>query len=208
MIRSWHLAVFSWTSNCDEADIMIPIKKRTEPRELAAYRQLEGATYQNMHGAPTERRKKDGSNITVYEVVLHRLMEEQGHLCAYCMRRIPEKRGLPRATARRKNRELMLNPLKPESLTGISYRSDGTIFSLDPKVDEQLNNVLNLNCEQLQMADCRKAALQTLVREIKKRYPTGEIKTYCRKQLELYQEHMQYKTPYVGVLIDWLKKHT
>lgn len=227
---------------------MIPIKKRTEPHELAVYRQLEDATYQNMHGAPTGRKKEDGSSETVYEAVLDQLMDEQGHLCAYCMRRIPEKRGWPRATiehvlpqsksesqkaldyqnmlavcsgnrnadsdhaktcdARRKNRDLILNPLKAETLKGISYRSDGTIFSTDLNVDGQLNDVLNLNCEQLQMADCRKAALQTLLQEIQKKHPTGEIKTYCRKQLELYQESMQYKTPYVGILIDWLKKHT
>lgn len=31
-------------------------------------------------------------------VVLESLMEEQGHLCAYCMRKIPLKKGNPTAT--------------------------------------------------------------------------------------------------------------
>lgn len=227
---------------------MIAIRKGREPHELAVYRQLPYSTYQNMHGAPTGRKNVDGSNETVYEAVLDKLIEEQGHLCAYCMRRIPEKRGLPRATiehiipqsksdfqkaldygnmlavcsgnrnalsdndktcdARRKNRRLDLNPLKPETLNGIEYKRDGTIFSADQEIDKQLNDVLNLNCRSLQLADCRKSALQTLIKEVQKKYPTGDIKEYCRKQLRLYEEQVQYKTPYVGILIYWLEKHT
>lgn len=227
---------------------MIGIRKKKEPHELAAYRQLPDATYQDMHGAPTGKKNADGSMETVYEAVLNKLIEEQGHLCAYCMRRIPEKRGWPRATiehivpqsesdclkaldyrnmlavcsgnrtaesdndktcdARRKNRNLDLNPLKPETLNGIKYERDGTIFSDDRSINDQLNDVLNLNCKSLQLADCRKGALQTLLKEIKKRYPTGDIREYCQKQLKIYEEHIQYKTPYVGILIDWLEKHT
>jgi len=227
---------------------MIEIKKGREPRALAVYRQKPDATYQDMHGAPTGRKNEDGSPETVYDVVLNRLMEEQGHLCAYCMRRIPEKKGWPRATiehiaaqsksdnqsaldyknmlavcsgnrnagsddgktcdARRKNRDLDLNPLKPETLESIEYRHNGIIFSADQEINRQLNDVLNLNCKSLQLADCRKRALQKLINEIQKKYPEGDIKEYCKKQLKKYQEQEQYKVPYVGILIDWLKKHT
>lgn len=34
---------------------MIWIQKKREPRELTEYRQLPHASYQDMHGAPTEK---------------------------------------------------------------------------------------------------------------------------------------------------------
>ena len=61
---------------------MIEIKKGREPKELVEYRQSPEASYENMD-----------SNLKT--IVLNQLMREQGHLCAYCMRRIPEKRKLP-----------------------------------------------------------------------------------------------------------------
>lgn len=64
---------------------MIEIKKSKEPNELLTYRLQEYASYKDM---PSD----------IKEVVLDSLMEEQGHLCAYCMRRIPVKNGHPTAT--------------------------------------------------------------------------------------------------------------
>jgi uncharacterized protein (TIGR02646 family) len=62
---------------------MIEIKKGKEPEKLLLYRQQEGASYEQMD--------KD-----VKDDLLNKLMEEQGHICAYCMRRIPESRKLPK----------------------------------------------------------------------------------------------------------------
>lgn len=61
---------------------MIEIKKGREPEKLLRYRQQKGASYEQMD--------KD-----VKDDLLQKLLEEQGHICAYCMRRIPEKRKLP-----------------------------------------------------------------------------------------------------------------
>ena len=77
---------------------MIEIKKHREPQALTEYRKDPTATYQNMHGAPTGRVDSEGKKIDVYRVVLKSLMEEQGYLCAYCMRRIPERHGKIRAS--------------------------------------------------------------------------------------------------------------
>lgn len=70
---------------------MIWIQKKREPCELTEYRQLPHASYQDMHGAPTKRTAPDGSHKDVYSVVLNSLMQEQSYICAYCMRRIPER---------------------------------------------------------------------------------------------------------------------
>ena len=59
---------------------MIEIKKGKEPYELLSYRKKARANYDNMDCKQT---------------VLESLMREQGYLCAYCMRRIPEERELP-----------------------------------------------------------------------------------------------------------------
>ena len=61
---------------------MIQIKKGREPDKLLQYRQQENASYEQMD--------KD-----VKEELLDRLLQEQGHLCAYCMSKIPETRELP-----------------------------------------------------------------------------------------------------------------
>lgn len=64
---------------------MIEIKKSREPNELLTYRLQDYSSYNNM---PSD----------IKAIVLEKLMEEQGHLCAYCMRRIPLKKGIIKAT--------------------------------------------------------------------------------------------------------------
>lgn len=64
---------------------MIEIKKGREPGELIAYRKSKCASYEDM-------------SSSVKKVVLDALMQEQGHLCAYCMRKIPQTDGAPPAS--------------------------------------------------------------------------------------------------------------
>ena len=59
---------------------MIPIKKQNEPRELLEYKKQIGAHYEGF---------RDG------DILRKSLMQEQGYVCAYCMRRLPETRALP-----------------------------------------------------------------------------------------------------------------
>ena len=62
---------------------MIEIKKKNhEPNELLAFRKQPYATYKGIPGA-------------CKEAVQNSLLKEQGYLCAYCMRRIPEKGKQP-----------------------------------------------------------------------------------------------------------------
>ena len=64
---------------------MIAIHKQTEPSELLEYRKLSDATYADM---PSD----------VKEKVKESLLKEQGHLCAYCMRKIDLGTGKKRCT--------------------------------------------------------------------------------------------------------------
>lgn len=64
---------------------MIEIKKGKEPPELMAHRKTKYACYGNM-------------STETHQAVLESLMREQGFICAYCMRRIPQKGRNPAAT--------------------------------------------------------------------------------------------------------------
>lgn len=65
---------------------MIQIKKGRELDKLLRYRQQEGASYEQM-------------DKIVKEELLDKLLQEQGHLCAYCMSKIPETRELPQGVS-------------------------------------------------------------------------------------------------------------
>ena len=225
---------------------MILIRKRREPRTLQQYKNMIGASYQNMHGAPTGRKRENGEPEDLYEVVLEHLMNEQGRICAYCMRRIPDPKRSPGATiehidpqsktdpkkamdynnmlavcngnrnarsddektcdAKRGNKQLDLNPLIASTLESIRYRSSGRIYSDNEKIDAQLNNVLNLNCEALNLIKCRKQALNAMLIELDAKHK-GDREYYARL-LARYENESDLKPPYVGILIWWLKKHT
>lgn len=218
---------------------MIEIKKNNEPNKLANYRRENNATYADM--------PKD-----VKAAVLESLMNEQGHLCAYCMKRIPVRHGYLGATiehiqpqnetgederlkyrnmlavcpgnrdatddgqktcdARRGSlpkdkQSLIVNPLKKETLSSINYHENGIIYSTIEDVDKDLNHKLNLNCESLLLPDTRASALQELQKKVNQDNP-GRIasKEYFRDLLSKYSQYKEKRTPYVGILINWLEK--
>ena len=181
---------------------MIEIKKGREPKELVEYRQLPDASYENM-------------DSHLKNIVLDHLLHEQGHLCAYCMRRIPEKRKLPigvqgatiehwfprnpdsgedygqgldyrnmlavcsgnrgcgdernlTCDAKRGNDKLTVNPCNSKTLHSITYSHNGKIKSTDTRIDEDLNERLNLNSEVVSLPENRKQVLDALIMNIKK----------------------------------------
>ena len=219
---------------------MVEIKKGQEPRELLWYRQQRGASYEEM-------------DREVKEEIREQLLKEQGHLCAYCMRRIPEKRILPGGVknvtiehwlprnpenqedvgqglnyrnmfavcsgnrgcgdkknmtcdAHRGNAPIKVNPCDIDTLRDISYTSSGRIQSSDLRINKDINEILNLNCEQISLPENRKRALQTLIEEIRKACGKGDITLYCERKLRKLRETRDWKIPYVGILIWWLEK--
>lgn len=221
---------------------MIEIKKGREPKELVEYRQLPDASYENM-------------DSHLKNIILDHLLNEQGHLCAYCMRRIPEKRKLPigvqgatiehwfprnpdsgedygqgldyrnmlavcsgnrgcgdernlTCDAKRGNDRLTVNPCNSETLHSITYSHNGKIKSTDTRIDEDLNERLNLNSEVVSLPENRKQVLDALIMNIKEEHPAGDIKSYCRRKLEQIKAMDGNKIPFVGILIWWLEKHS
>lgn len=68
---------------------MIPIKKKASPEILLDKQKLAYKRGLNSNDAYKLLNHADK------QIILKSLMEEQGHLCAYCMRRIPDERELP-----------------------------------------------------------------------------------------------------------------
>lgn len=188
------------------------------------------------------------------------LMQEQGHLCAYCMHRIPDERILqedtdlsdaylehwqsrssargtgenkgldyqnllavcsgnekaPGATGRRKSRHLTcdkkrgnapltVDPLDAATLATISYTSDGKIRSSDPIIHDDLNIRLNLNCseEAVTLPENRKAVLDTIQEQV---FQEEDLLQACMDQLHIWENETDPKTPYIGIVIWWLRE--
>lgn len=104
----------------------------------------------------------------------------------------------------RGNTPLTVNPLDARTLVDIRYKSNGVIYSNDTDVNNDLKDTLNLNCEAIQLPDTRKAARDELLKEVSRH--KSDIQNYIQRTLEHYQTASK-KPPFVGILIDWLKKH-
>lgn len=220
---------------------MITIHKKATPKALLDYRKMKNASYSDMHGA----RLNTTDEEDVYAAVLDSLMREQGHLCAYCMRRIPEKNGKPQASiehivpqsldasksldyrnmvavcsgnrnatdndkktcdAKRGNAVISLNPLKKDTLSKISYKNNGQIFSDNDKVNNELNTILNLNCVARDFPNRRKKALGAMFKSIDRKGKSND-KEFYKTLLRQYEDGSDEKQEYVGIMIWWLKKN-
>lgn len=190
--------------------------------------------------------------------VLDLLMREQGHLCAYCMRKIPDDRDVPDETirvtiehwfprnppdgedrgqgldynnflavcsgnrgkrhtrktrdytcdAKRNSKILTVNPTNPITLSSIKYSEAGEIGSDDSVINEDLTITLNLNCmsDNVRLPSARKEVLDTVQKDIAENSSEDSILEYCKYLLKGFEEETDPKTPYVGIIIWWLRR--
>ena len=231
---------------------MIKIHKQPPPKELVDLK----AEAANRHLSPD-----DAYRLLVNPLknsVMQQLMVEQGHLCAYCMRQLPDDRTMPETVAkvsiehwyprnppngndvgqgldyqnmlavcsgnrgdrhehrrrsaltcdaRRKDGGILtVNPLDENTLTTIYYTSDGEIGATDKTIHDDLTIQLNLNCrkETVKLPEERKSVLDNLQNTVYE-IPETERLEFCRFLLQRYEEEMDPKTPYVGIILWWLK---
>lgn len=97
-----------------------------------------------------------------------------------------------------------INPCQEETLKTIFYTMDGKIASTDPDVEFDLVDTLNLNCFSSPIISERKAVLDALIEQL------GEVEednlhNFCVSRLEVFLNEREVKTPYVGVLLWYLK---
>lgn len=237
---------------------MIPIQKIAAPAGLEELQQKA-----REHGL-SDKEAYDTLSNPLKEEVRQSLMREQGHLCAYCMRALPDARissddpdykgiyiehWVPRSPktgvqtglaldygnllavcsggqkppagdrsvhrgsqktcdAKRGNTLLTVNPLDPETLSTIYYTADGKIAALDPNIHRDLVQTLNLNCIQggSVLPEERKRVLEEVQMEIALTVNTPEeFQACCREQLAFWEEETDPKTPFVGIILWWLR---
>ena len=219
---------------------MIVVQKGKEPNSLLAFRkQHPDADYEDM---PTN----------VLKDVRSQMWEEQGHLCAYCMKKIDDPRDVrvehckPRhpqdeikhdkkatldfkwmlgvcygnsiekgvkpedttCDAHKGNAELTINPFDELSVRKIKYKADGSIYSDDADINEDVTEILNLNCEAVSLPETRKNVLNVLKNEIAEKCKGKSHDAYIR-ELERIYDRLVYQrnlTPYCGIIISWLEE--
>ena len=188
----------------------------------------------------------------VLKDVRSQMWEEQGHLCAYCMKKIEDPRDVrvehckPRhpqdeikhdkkatlefkwmlgvcygnsiekgvkpedttCDAHKGNAELTINPFDELSVRKIKYKADGSIYSDDADINEDVTEILNLNCEAISLPETRKNVLNVLKNEIVEKCKGKSHDAYIR-ELERIYDRLVYQrnlTPYCGIIISWLEE--
>ncbi|MCM1121210.1 MAG: TIGR02646 family protein [Eubacterium sp.] len=97
-----------------------------------------------------------------------------------------------------------INPCREETLQSIFYKPDGQIDAEDPDVRFDLVVTLNLNCVTAPLVSERKAALDALIDDLGS-IEREDLHSYCAELLRVFMQEENPKTPYVGIIIWYLK---
>lgn len=100
---------------------------------------------------------------------------------------------------------LKVNPLRPETLAEIRYRSDGIICSDDAGVQRDLDETLNLNCREAYLPQNRKKVIDTLNLQLRKVAESGNVVGYCMRQRDAIARS-EVKLEFAGVMLYFLEK--
>lgn len=107
--------------------------------------------------------------------------------------------------AHRKNTEFRkINPCDASTLKSITYHLDGKIDAKDPDIRFDLLHTLNLNCSSAPLVAERKAALDALLMDLGN-LPEQDMLDYCNLRLTVLEQEENPKTPYVGILLWYLR---
>ncbi len=105
----------------------------------------------------------------------------------------------------RRNTPLTVNPLKPETLENIAYRSNGLIYSTDESIHVDLVDTLNLNCEAAYLPENRKAVMAEFNKWLSCAAQRGNAAGACKRRRKKI-EKSENKPEFAGVLLYLLDK--
>ena len=97
-----------------------------------------------------------------------------------------------------------IDPLREDTLETIFYKMNGEIDAKDPDIKYDLTVTLNLNCPTAPLVNERKAALDSLLEKLGK-VDDADLLEYCKTRLDAFCGESDSKTPYVGILIWYLR---
>lgn len=208
---------------------MVRINKRTQPKALKKAVKAGAKSYKN------------DLSQDIIDKLRNKLLADQGYICCYCQKRIPEKL-LPQSKiehfkCRDKYKDLELNysnlfiacngeeksgkktcdTLKSNSdinsftLTStnfetiIKYGKDGGIYSTDPNIEKDINEILGLNEYNLKQ---KRYNIFLAMNNIKKRFTkVGNYNHQISKEIEEWKErdHNGKFREFFSVAIYYLK---
>lgn len=109
--------------------------------------------------------------------------------------------------AHRGNTELTVNPFDEVSVRKIKYKADGSIYSDDVQINEDVTETLNLNCQALSLPEIRKNVLMEEKKRIVNKCKGKGHDAYKRELERTYAKLVEERnlTPYCGIIISWLE---
>ena len=203
---------------------MILIKKQSEPAALTGYRQQLAASYaglpQTIKDDILESLLAEQGCICAYcmkrisknEMTIEHYIAQSvdaskaltyQNMLGVCLGNRGNRESEQTCDAHRGNTVLNIDPLNSAKIQRIKYRSDGTIYSEDPNINKDLNEVLNLNCDVLEVSlkRNRKAALDAFISWASRYKANGGLwtKEFLRKAKKRLESPDQ-RTPYCGII--------
>lgn len=109
--------------------------------------------------------------------------------------------------AHRGNTELTINPFDEKSVRKIKYKENGYIYSDDEKINKDVTETLNLNCQAMSLPQTRRRVLLAEKNRIMKKCNGKSHDAFIRELERTYQSLVQDQnlTPYCGIIISWLE---
>ncbi len=215
---------------------MLYIEKRQEPPELLQEKKKGLADYDGLYGAPKiavqQSLLKEQGCLCAYcmrRISLETLQIEHyipqhpqdedydpalsidyHNMLAVCFGNKKQAGVFENLTCdqHRRNTPLTVNPLDRTSIDKIKYKTDGTIYSDDPDIEKDLDDILNLNCPASYLKENRKAALDEIKKVLYKRFPGKKVpKQQLERMLTHFQElHDGKYVAFAGIVIWYLKR--
>lgn len=98
------------------------------------------------------------------------------------------------------NKVISADPTLPHIIAQLHYKNDGTLYSTDTTLNNELNNILNLNSTRRSLPQARRKVML----KVKKRVTKREQK-FSHECMKLLTELEQRPEPYCGMALEWLR---
>ncbi|MEG1825270.1 MAG: retron system putative HNH endonuclease [Cloacibacillus sp.] len=210
---------------------MLYIKKGKEPASLTQYKKTAGANYdgcgkddikqslmQEQAGlcAYCMRRLRAPSEMRIEHYVSQSVSPEKAlsylNMLGVCYggERDDGGHGKCRLTcdAHRGSRPLAVDPWDEASINKIKYKYDGTIYSEDHDINNDLHHTLNLNSDAGPHKKSREQVLLAFIGQLNTKF--GKSTSWNKARLEKMRKEILDANPkpsYCGILIWFLNKH-
>lgn len=189
---------YAYFDGCNKDDIRDRLLK--EQGYLCAYcmRRIDKEHMKIEHWYPEDKLTEEGKL-------------NYGNMLGACAGHIDGQKGKEDTCDTHKGNALItVDPRDRNTLNKIKYRSkSGEIYSEDPVIQEDLNQILNLNSQGHRLPQNRKAKLNSVINELNRKIPKG---IWSKQKLEVFitkysePDKDGRKNEYLGIILWYLDK--